>query len=54
MNTEDQGGHKSPKQELMSIRELGKNKSHLKSSRIPKQPVTPVTYDGGKGKRILR
>lgn len=38
----------------MSIIVLGKNKSHLKSSRIPKQPVTPVTYDGGKRKRILR
>lgn len=34
----------------MSIIALGKNKPHLKSNRIPKQPVTPVTYDGsGRG-----
>lgn len=51
LNVEDQGGPKLPKQELMSIIVLGKNKSHLKSSRIPKQPVTPVTCDGGKRKR---
>lgn len=38
-------GGKSPKQELMSIIVLGKNKSHLKSLRIPKQPPAPVTYD---------
>lgn len=31
------GARKSPKQELMSIRVLGKNKPHLKSHRIPKQ-----------------
>lgn len=31
------GGRKSPKQELMSIIVLGKNKPHLKSHRIPKQ-----------------
>lgn len=48
------GGPKLPKQELMSIIVLGKNKSHLKSSRIPKQPVTPVIYDGGMREGILR
>lgn len=37
LTREDQGGRKSPKQELMSIIVLGKNKPHLKSHRIPKQ-----------------
>lgn len=36
-NQRGSGGCKSPKQELMSIIVLGKNKSHLKSLRIPKQ-----------------
>lgn len=50
LNREDRGGRKSPKQELMSIIALGKNKPHLKSNGISKQPVTPVTYDGsGRG-----
>lgn len=36
-NQRGSGGRKSPKQELMSIIVLGKNKSHLKSLKIPKQ-----------------
>lgn len=36
-NQRGSGGRKLPKQELMSIIVLGKNKSHLKSFRIPEQ-----------------
>ena len=45
------GGRKSPKQELMSIIVLGKNKPHLKSHRIPKQLQRHLFHTMMEGRR---